>query len=91
MIDTEQEQTMTFWELLENPICDICKTALTAVDDATLYCSKCKARLTLCGHLGTCEGIAIEGPFLYQDGELVRATNLTDGFCETCEGGWELT
>jgi hypothetical protein len=81
---------MTFWELLDNQICDTCGTVLIEIDDATLYCPKCRDELTLCGSYGTCEGIAHNGPYTYQDGELIRASNLTDGCCDTCGGGWEL-
>ena len=82
--------TKTFWELLDDPVCGICKGTLIVIDDATFYCPQCKERLTLCGSHGTCEGVAYEGPYTHQNGELTEAGNLTDGCCETCGEGWEL-
>jgi len=80
---------MTFWELLDNPICDTCRTALVEINDATFYCPKCKDILSLCGLYGMCEGVAHNGPYVYRRGELVEAGNLTSGFCRTCGEGWE--
>ena len=85
----------TFWELLDtdNPTCDTCKTELTVIDDATFYCPQCKSELTLCGGprgAGTCEGIAYEGPYIYQDGKRTWATNLISGCCEICGDEWEV-
>lgn len=83
----------TFWELMEDYICDECGGGLLETEDeGTFYCKNCQIALTLCGTYGTCDGIAHDYPYHYIAGILVETHmhhGVGGGWCNSCRTEWE--